>query len=124
MIASPNEPLYYPTHSSLNAAWRETLTHLIVVSPFGDIASQKLVDAVYTDTTYNKTEAFNEGDVYEPEWQYAFWGGNYERLRKIKRKLDPRNLFWCRRCVGSEALAESKDGRLCQASARDGHDEL
>ncbi|CAN9087777.1 unnamed protein product [Alternaria alternata] len=135
MIASPNEPLYYPTHSSLNAAWRETLTHLIVVSPFGDIASQKLVDAVYTDTTYNKTEAlrrlspntgayFNEGDIYEPEWQYAFWGGNYERLRKIKRKLDPRNLFWCRRCVGSEALAESKDGRLCQASARDGHDEL
>ncbi|KAL1801246.1 hypothetical protein ACET3X_001588 [Alternaria dauci] len=107
MIAAPDEPLYYPTHSSLNPAWRDTLTHLIVVSPFGDTASQNLIDAVYTDITYNKTEAlrrlspntgayFNEGDAYEPEWEDAFWGGNYERLRMIKRKFDPRNVLWCR----------------------------
>jgi hypothetical protein len=135
MIAAPNAPSYYPTHISLNPAWRNALTHLIVISPFRDTTSQDLVDAVYADITHNKTEAlrqlspntgayFNEGDSYEPKWQDAFWGNKYERLREVKRKVDPGNVLWCRRCVGGEALVETKNGRLCQARAENGHDEL
>jgi hypothetical protein len=135
MIAAPKAPDYYPTHSSLNAAWRNTLTHLIVVSPFGDTTSQDLIDAVYTDITQNKTEAlrqlspntgayFNEGDSYEPAWQEAFWGANYQELSEVKRQVDPGSVLWCRRCVGSEALVEMKDGRLCKVKPEEGHGEL
>ncbi len=44
----------------------------------------------------------NEADYFEPNWQHAFWGSNYERLLGIKKKYDPRGLFTCHHCVGSE----------------------
>ncbi|HEX2571741.1 MAG TPA: FAD-dependent oxidoreductase [Polyangia bacterium] len=44
----------------------------------------------------------NETDYFEPDWQHAFWGDNYEKLLQIKRKYDPRGLFTCHHCVGSE----------------------
>lgn len=44
----------------------------------------------------------NEADPNEPNWQQAFWGSNYERLLKIKRRVDPEDVFWCQPCVGSE----------------------
>jgi hypothetical protein len=44
----------------------------------------------------------NEADAYEPNWQQAFWGSNYERLLEIKRKVDPEDVLWCQPCVGSE----------------------
>lgn len=44
----------------------------------------------------------NEGDYFEPQWQSAFWGDNYERLRIVKRQVDPAGLLVCRHCVGSE----------------------
>ncbi|KAK0183695.1 FAD-binding domain-containing protein [Armillaria mellea] len=41
----------------------------------------------------------NEADVYEPDWERAFWGENYEELVRIKRKYDPEHLLDCWRCV-------------------------
>jgi hypothetical protein len=124
MIASPHESTYYPSTLSINPAWRNTLVHLIVTSSFPDSSPQSLVDAVYSDITHNKTAAlrklspntgayFNEADSYEVDWQKSFFGANYEKLRKVKEKYDPGNVLWCRRCVGSEALIEQEDGRLC-----------
>jgi hypothetical protein len=108
-------------------AWRDTLSHFIVVEPYKDGIAKPLVDKVYTDITENKIQPlrelspetgayFNECDSFEPEWQKAFWGANYDRLKKIKKTLDPENVLWCRRCVGSEMLIEQGDGRLCAAS--------
>ncbi|KAF2117142.1 hypothetical protein BDV96DRAFT_571629 [Lophiotrema nucula] len=127
MIASPKEPSYYPEVISMNPGWRDTLTHLLVVEGWRDGIAPELIRSVYQDITYNKTEPlrklspdtgayFNECDSYEPQWQKAFWGKHYARLRKIKQKYDPKNLLWCRRCVGSEALVEREDGRLCKAN--------
>jgi len=45
----------------------------------------------------------NETDYLEADWQRAFWGDNYARLLAFKRKYDPRGLFTCHHCVGSEA---------------------
>ena len=45
---------------------------------------------------------FNEADYFEPDWQQAFWGANYDRLLTIKRKMDPHNLFRVHHGVGSE----------------------
>ncbi|MFT3698915.1 MAG: FAD-binding protein [Kofleriaceae bacterium] len=44
----------------------------------------------------------NEGDYFEKDWQRRFWGTNYDRLLKIKKQYDPKNLFTCHHCVGSE----------------------
>ncbi|KIY70304.1 FAD-binding domain-containing protein [Cylindrobasidium torrendii FP15055 ss-10] len=51
---------------------------------------------------------FNEADVYEPEWQDAFWGENYEKLLAIKQKYDPGHLLDCWRCVGWKGKDDSR----------------
>lgn len=44
----------------------------------------------------------NEGNFRERDWQNTFYGGNYERLRGVKRGWDPEDLFSARTTVGSE----------------------
>src|SRR5262245_40315017 len=110
----------------MNPAWRNTATFLFVVEGWPDGIDQSSIDSVYRDVT-NKVQKlrdlspetgayFNEPDSYEPEWQHAFFGKNYARLKNIKEKYDPKNMLWCRRCVGSEAFEEQGDGRLCVAN--------
>jgi FAD/FMN-containing dehydrogenase len=43
-----------------------------------------------------------ETDFSQPNWQEAFWGENYPRLRAIKDKYDPAGLFFVHHGVGSE----------------------
>jgi FAD/FMN-containing dehydrogenase len=43
-----------------------------------------------------------ETDFFQPNWQDAFWGENYARLRAIKTKYDPEGLFFLHHGVGSE----------------------
>ena len=45
----------------------------------------------------------NECDYFQPDWQKAFWGPNYPRLARIKRRYDPDGLFTVHHGVGSEA---------------------
>jgi FAD/FMN-containing dehydrogenase len=62
----------------------------------------------------------NEGDVMEPFGQ-AFFGSNYDRLKRIKKATDPWNVFWAPTAVGSEDwyITGQEDwltlqtGRLC-----------
>lgn len=111
----------------MNPTWRDTLVHLVVVEGWPDGVPQSLIDGVYEDITVNKIQPlrnlspdtgayFNEPDSYEPNWKHAFFGSNYRRLRAVKERYDPTNVFWCRRCVGSEALVEQPSGRLCTPS--------
>jgi hypothetical protein len=125
MIACPNKPSYYPSMVLMNPAWRNTLTHFIVVEGWPDGIAQSWIDSVYHDVGDKaqqlrdlspETGAYvNEADSYEPEWQRAFFGEHYKKLMEVKARYDPRNVLWCRRCVGSEALVEELDGRLCAA---------
>ncbi len=43
-----------------------------------------------------------ETDFFQPNWQDAFWGDNYARLRAVKDKYDPGGLFFLHHGVGSE----------------------
>ncbi|WP_426286198.1 FAD-dependent oxidoreductase [Luteibacter sp. E-22] len=44
----------------------------------------------------------SESDYFQKDWQRAFWGGNYARLAKAKRRYDPGRLFLVHHGVGSE----------------------
>ncbi|CAG7923743.1 unnamed protein product [Penicillium olsonii] len=48
----------------------------------------------------------NMGDPYEPRAPTVYWGQNYRRLSKIKRKWDESSLFITRLGVGSEMWDE------------------
>jgi FAD/FMN-containing dehydrogenase len=50
----------------------------------------------------------SESNYFNPDWQSAYWGTNYARLRQIKRRYDPDGLFFVHHGVGSEAW--SADG--------------
>ncbi len=50
----------------------------------------------------------NETDYFQEDWQHAFWGANYPRLARIKRRYDPSGLFTVHHGVGSETW--SADG--------------
>ncbi len=49
-----------------------------------------------------------ETDYFQPNWQDAFWGDNYARLRAVKDRYDPDGLFFVHHGVGSESW--SADG--------------
>ena len=50
----------------------------------------------------------SESDYFQSEWQSAFWGTHYPRLAAVKRKYDPKGLFFVHHGVGSEGF--SADG--------------
>jgi hypothetical protein len=48
------------------------------------------------------------------------YGPNYSRLGAIKAKYDPNDIFWCRKCIGSENwVYNQQDGSLCRRSTED-----
>lgn len=53
-----------------------------------DAAMKKLRARIDTKGSY-----LAESNYFEPDWQEAFWGQNFERLLKAKKKYDPENLF-------------------------------
>ena len=44
----------------------------------------------------------SESNFFNPNWQQAYWGENYSRLRALKAKFDPDGLFFVHHGVGSE----------------------
>ena len=44
----------------------------------------------------------SESDFFEKDWQRSYWGRNYARLAKVKKKYDPEGLFFVHHGVGSE----------------------
>lgn len=44
----------------------------------------------------------SESNYFNSEWQRAYWGRNYERLRSVKQRYDSSGLFFVHHGVGSE----------------------
>ncbi|KAF9898158.1 hypothetical protein BX616_004404 [Lobosporangium transversale] len=98
--------------TSVLPAWRKALFHVVVAAFWPDTAhpgapqymGEKITATTqrFRDISPGSGAYFNEADPNEPDWQEAFFGSNYPRLRAIKRKLDPRGVFVCHNCVGSE----------------------
>jgi hypothetical protein len=62
-----------------------------------NVVGQKLRDVSPNGASY-----VNEGDLYEPDWQEAYWGSNYARLLKIRQRYDPQGVFYTQTTPGTE----------------------
>ncbi|MBV8963981.1 MAG: BBE domain-containing protein, partial [Hyphomicrobiales bacterium] len=47
-----------------------------------------------------------ESNYFERDWQASYWGTNYARLRNVKRRYDPDELFFVRHGVGTEGWSD------------------
>jgi len=112
--------------SGLHPAWRDS--HFVLVSGSGTATKTPTLEerrAANEFATFRgealkelapKTGAYmNEGDRHDPEWMKSFYGCQYGKHLKAKRKYDPESLFYCATCVGSEDFIERPDGPLCRA---------
>jgi FAD/FMN-containing dehydrogenase len=57
----------------------------------------------------------NEADFHLATWKEDFYGENYARLRTIKAKYDPSDLFYATTAVGSDAWSVAADRRMCRS---------
>lgn len=70
----------------------------------------KAVDAAMSELRRlvpNPGAYVSESNYFEPDWQQAFWGTNYPRLRAAKAQYDPDSLFFVHHGVGSEAWQDN-----------------
>jgi len=44
------------------------------------------------------------GETHGLHWQQMYWGGNLERLKRIKAAYDPQGIFTCRDCITAAAI--------------------
>jgi FAD/FMN-containing dehydrogenase len=122
MVAGPGVHSNPVGLNSVNPAWRKAYSHTTNGAgwlPFnytqeaemrqGLVRYQAALTALAPDTG----AYVNEADPYQPNYHEAFWGENYPRLLKIKREMDPEDVFWCRVCVGNEKWQEVGN-ELCQ----------
>jgi FAD/FMN-containing dehydrogenase len=93
--------------TAVHPAWRNAFAFIDVVN-FGAWSGPTATQNSTSDALVaNMTEIFGTAAYYneawdEKKWQDSFFGSNYARLLKIKEAVDPKNVFNCRMCVGSE----------------------
>lgn len=58
-----------------------------------------------------------QADFRQPNFKQAFYGENYDTLRKIKAKYDPHCLFYGLTAVGSDEWTIAESGRMCRTTS-------
>jgi hypothetical protein len=122
MIGGPGVHSKPPGLNAVCPAWRTAYSHSVVGAgwlPFDTAMENQMltqlegyVDAL-TELAPDMGAYINEADPFQEGYHEVFWGANYPRLLDIKKKVDPKDIFWCRVCVGNEGWQEVGD-QLCQ----------
>ncbi|KAJ6024875.1 FAD binding domain protein [Penicillium herquei] len=121
-------------YNAVNPAWRTAIAHTLMSTAWEydepkkmqqkrDLMTNKLVPAV-SRLGPNSGAYLNECDFQQPNWQYAFYGKNYQTLRSIKQKYDPHHLFYGLTAVGSEDWTVSNSGRMCRSNSSSSYIEI
>jgi FAD/FMN-containing dehydrogenase len=90
--------------TSVTPAWYDSLWHVIYTTTWPNNATVKeqrmAIDGIHEAAQVLRDYApdggayINEADVYEPNHEGSFWGtANAARLKDIKAKYDPNNVF-------------------------------
>ncbi|KAJ4012637.1 hypothetical protein NW752_008350 [Fusarium irregulare] len=114
--------------NSVLPQWRKSLVQVSLTLPWDNeapweemLAAQKKmteeIQPVIEAATPGAGAYINEADFQQQNWQETFYGANYKKLLKIKKKYDPEHLFYATVAVGSEAWTVAKDERMCKAAA-------
>jgi berberine-like enzyme len=120
MLVTPTQ-FPHTTSSSLHPSWKDAIMSVRVGDrwdQFFDKQSEELYRKHYIKTHDGSTGlrdlatgmggSINEADIWEEDHADLFWGKeNYERLLKIKNRVDPENLLTNYHAVGWD----SKDAR-------------
>jgi hypothetical protein len=112
--------------NSVLPAWRDTMIQLQLITNWDSTApwaDMEAAQAKMTNELMPKIEAItpgsgsylNEANFQQPNWQSTFFGSNYDKLKAIKKKYDPTDMFYILKGVGSEAWKVQEDGRMCRA---------
>jgi hypothetical protein len=99
------------TDSSVTPAWRNATWHVCLSEYFSNEANittiQTLLAAVSSEAdilrklTPDSGAYQNEADVFEPDPINSYWGrANYNKLKAIKKQVDPTNILTCWGCIG------------------------
>ncbi|GAB1312833.1 hypothetical protein MFIFM68171_03043 [Madurella fahalii] len=114
------------TDSAVNPRFRKASTKVIAALPVAVNATLADKDkAQYTLTNVidealrkagpNGCAYINEADPYQPNWQQNFWGTNYPALYDIRKKWDPKGVFYAVSTPGTEDWEVIEFGtRLCK----------
>ncbi|EME39010.1 hypothetical protein DOTSEDRAFT_48443 [Dothistroma septosporum NZE10] len=123
--------------TAINPAWHNTVSHFQTIRFWSNsdppaIQNAKREEfetsimAKWRELSPGAGAYLNEADRSEPNFQWAFWGSKYPRLAELKKKWDPRDLFWAATAVGSEVWEvrnedglPNENGRLCLKDERD-----
>ncbi|KAF2755342.1 isoamyl alcohol oxidase [Pseudovirgaria hyperparasitica] len=112
--------------NAIHPAWRSASSFsiaLLVVDRDVSLAQRQAAQDVLTHKTGDAMRAaspdggayVNEGDLNEPDWQRAYWGDKYPRLLELRRKWDPKGVFYARTTPGTEEWEVLEEGtRLCK----------
>lgn len=88
--------------------------------PFSEMAARQdfitdTVMPIIEKVTPNAGAYINEADFQQNGWQDVFYGANYPKLLSVKKKYDPKGIFFNEIAVGAERWEVKKDGRMCEA---------
>ncbi|KAK5652427.1 hypothetical protein OQA88_10470 [Cercophora sp. LCS_1] len=119
--------------NSVNPAWRKTTGFFILATAWAPDSPDSVIQSQSEKLTTDWMERWrevspgagsymSEGDINEPNFQQSFYGEYYPRLLAIKKKYDPRGLFYAPTAVGSEEWTvqgqvpwiPTQNGRLCR----------
>ncbi|PVH97994.1 FAD-binding domain-containing protein [Periconia macrospinosa] len=112
---------YTPNSTSATPAWRNSLWHVStsISIPWNSSDADRLTAlAKLTRLTKIKEELapksgayVNEANPFTQDWKKAWWGDdNYERLLKVKRRVDREGVLKCWKCVGFDEY--DKEGKF------------
>ncbi|KAF2678710.1 6-hydroxy-D-nicotine oxidase [Lentithecium fluviatile CBS 122367] len=115
-----------PSKRAVLPQWRDALVMSAYSLPYDDNMPFSAMEArqdFITDTvmpivekvTPNAGAYINEADYQQKDWQDVFYGSNYPRLLAVKKKYDPKGIFFNKIAVGSEKWVVRDDGRMCKA---------
>lgn len=114
-------------NNSVLPAWRETTVHMQLLTPWNETAPWADMVAAQMQMTHEfvpQIEAvtpgsgayINEANFRQLNWQQTFFGSNYAKLLAIKKKWDPKSVFYGLSTVGSDAWTVANNGRMCTSS--------
>ncbi|OAA57315.1 FAD-binding, type 2 [Cordyceps fumosorosea ARSEF 2679] len=113
------------TVNAVLPAWRDALYHLIIEEVYpGDAPTGRLVAAqadmnahqelLRTATPAGSGAYINEATFDNPQWKEDYFGANYDKLLRVKKRYDAQGVLYGPASVGSDAWVRRSDGRLCR----------